>query len=516
MGALAIQAEAIVPELAPVAFVCVNVGPRYPMGYVEILRDMVLRNATAMERPCAWFCISDRPDELPEGVNAIPADPALPGYWQKIRLFSPDMPWDEGQRVVYFDLDVAITGPLEDLVECKGIIRDWHWPCYNSSVMVWDHGEHADIWDSLTPERMTRPAGDDLAPLLPAGEINGGDQEHITEVGGWDIFPADWFRSYRDAHAWPPIGCKAVIFHGNPKPADVHDGWVPNVWKVGGFTSLPEFKGVNTTEDARLDNVRSAVKRDLPWFTGFKDEGKYCVIVGGAPSMLDHLTDIRWHARQKTSRVVSVNNAWRTLVENGITPDVHVMLDARPENAEFVKGAPKSVRFVLASQCHPDVFDTLEGYEVVIWHSGHTDNDALQEILAPWWDEGPNQKPCILVPGGSTVGLRCMWLATYSGFRKIHMYGIDSSYAQTGRHHAYDQPLNDTETVLDVARGEKRYRCAPWMVRQAREFEETWNDLQNYEDHEGKPAPVSVLVHGTGLIPDIAHGLRVEAREKAA
>jgi hypothetical protein len=213
-----------------------------------------------------------------------------------------------------------------------------------------------------------------------------------------------------------------------------------------------------------------------------------------------------------------MNNAWRTLVASGIIPDVHVMVDARAENAEFVKGAPKSMRFVVASQCHPDVFDALEeqGSEIVIWHSGHTDNEKLLDILSPWWDEGPKQKPTMLVPGGSTVGLRSLWLAAYSGFRTIHMYGVDSCYDVEGAHHAYAQSLNDGETVVKVVRGHQEYHCAPWMCRQANEFVETWHDLRNYVDPFGKPAPVTVHVKGRGLIPDIARELRNEERERAA
>lgn len=499
----------------PVAFVCVNVGPRYAMAYVEILRDMVLRNASCMERPCAWFCITDRPDELPEGVNAIPADPALPGYWQKVRLFSPDMPWAAGQRAVYLDLDVAITGRLEDLVERKGIAQDAGWPCVNSSVMVWDHGEHRDVWERFTPEVMTRSPG----PIVPARLLakhmaNGGDQEWITEVGGWETFPREWCVSYKwQAKDWPPNESKVVIFHGDPKPDAITTGWVPNVWKVNGFTSLPLMTGVNTTEDLRMANIRSSIQRDLPWFTGFEDVGRTVVLVCGAPSMRDHIGDIRWHARHG-AQVISVNNAWRVLAENRITPRIHVMLDARPENVAFVRDAPADMRLFLASQCHPDVFDAVQGRDVVLWHNGFGDKakmDALWEELKPWRDV----KPTILVPGGCTVGLRALWLCALSGFRRIHLYGMDSSYADDGSHHAYPQPLNDDEQVLSATLKGRTYKCAPWMLRQANEFQECWRELKRFETPGGRIEPVTIHVHGRGLIPDIAAMLKAEEREAA-
>jgi hypothetical protein len=123
----------------------------------------------------------------------------------------------------------------------------------------------------------------------------------------------------------------------------------------------------------------------------------------------------------------------------------------------------------------------------------------------------------MLVPGGSTVGLRSIWLAAYSGFRTVHIYGMDSCYADDGAHHAYDQTLNDGETVLKVARGDREYHCAPWMVRAAGEFEATWHDMRTFVDPiTGRLSPVTLHVHGVGLIPDIARELRAAERELAA
>src|ERR1700748_138903 len=128
------------------------------------------------------------------------------------------MPWKEGDQIAYFDLDVCITGRLEDLKD--GIIQDWHWPCYNSSVMVWRHGEHADVWNLFHPSFMDAPGAVVPSELLADGMLNGGDQEWITQVSKWETFPEDWFISYRYAAQWPPQGCKAVVFHGSLKPWD--------------------------------------------------------------------------------------------------------------------------------------------------------------------------------------------------------------------------------------------------------------------------------------------------------
>lgn len=492
-------------------FVCVRVGTAYSAEAVRIWADMIARNASTLDQFALW-CVTDAPDELPAGVGYIPADQTIPpSWWAKLQLFAEDMPWEPGARVVYTDLDVCVTGRLEDLTERKGIIRDWHWPCFNSSVMVWDHGEHRAAWEMFDRGQMTAAGPLIPADVLPAGQVNGGDQEWLTwaDMKGidpdvWEILPAAWCRSYRaHAQAWPPNECKVVVFHGKPKPSDVTEGWVPDVYKVGGFTSLPEMRGVNVTHDDLLANIAANVDRDVPWFTGFGPHKGAAVVVGGGPSMPDSISDIRAKVRQG-ARLITLNNAWRLLAQHGLTPDVHVMLDARPENAAFVADAPASARYLVASQCHPDVFDALAGREVVMWHNAFGDNAALREILAPYEAEGPNQRPCLLVPGGGTVGLRTLWLCAMSGFRRVHVYGMDSSY-EGEAHHAYPQPLNDGERVLDVTMGGKRYRAAPWMVRQTEEFRQTWNDLRRLG--------VAVRVHGRGLLPDVGRSLWAELRE---
>jgi hypothetical protein len=472
--------------------VSVRTGDKYGIEYAEILHDMAARNLSAVDQ--MHWSISD---ETPEGVNPIEPDPSLPGWWQKVRLFAPDMPWSQGDRIVYLDLDIVVTGRLEDLAETKGIVRDHLWPCYNSSVMVWDHGEHRDIWDRFDPSSMDQPGSVVPPECLPKGQINGGDQEWITQVGGWDVLPRRWCVPYR-THAvdWPPNESKVILFNGKPKPHEITEGWVATAWKVGGLTSLPKMTGMNVTRDFALDNVRANVLRDIPWFSGFGRQSKSVCIVGGAPSMLANIDAIRQRKRDGC-KLVALNNAWRTLQQHQITPDAIVMLDAREENVEFVQDGP-DVKYFIASQCHPGVFNALQHKDVVLWHNLVGDNEELRQILEPWW-EGP--RPIVGVPGGCTVALRALWLCQLSGYRRIHVYGMDSCYSDDA-HHAYAQPLNDGEDTLLVRMGTGEYRCSRWMARQAEEFRETFGDLQSLG--------VQVFVHGSGLIPDMCRSLRME------
>lgn len=204
--------------------VSVRVGPAYGREYVTILRDMVARNLKIDHR---FWCVTDDPFPA-EGIIWVPHRPELEGWWQKVALFDPDMPWQG--RMLYLDLDSAIVGGLDDLAGTEGIIADWHLPGFNSSVMAWDAGEHADIWTRFHPFVPAQLRSDqDWMNALAYGENPRATRRTQTE---WPILPAGWCVSYR-SHAvdGPPAVTKVVCFHGRPKPHEVTEGWVPTVWR---------------------------------------------------------------------------------------------------------------------------------------------------------------------------------------------------------------------------------------------------------------------------------------------
>lgn len=463
--------------------VCVRVGDKYPRDYVAILHDMVRRN---LDAPFKFWCVTDDDRIIHPEINIIPHSPGLLGWWQKIALFGPDMPWTKGERVVYFDLDVAIVGRLEELFETKGIVRDWHVPGYNSSVMAWDHGEHAKVWILFRPGVMNE---------LP------GDQDWIYKVAmgrampcdPWELFPRDWCVSYRShAQDFPPHGTKVVCFHGEPKPAAC-GGWVRDVWKIGGLTEMPVSTNMNVSLDLALSNMRVNAKRDIPWFVGDEPHNETAVIVAGGPSLAKSIQAIKNH-QKRGAKILALNNTATYLNTHGITPDLLVMVDARPENIVFARGTAK--RYLIASQCDPAVFDALKDRDTHLWHAAIC--DEVRDVLEPYWES----KPCVAIGGGGTVGLRTINLCIVSGYRKLHLYGFDSCYTAE-QHHAYKQSLNDHENVVEVyvPMLDKTYLCAVWMSRQATEFRDLVGPAI-------KANNVSLWVHGAGLIPDMWRAMK--------
>lgn len=471
---------------------CIRAGEAFSPAYVVLLKDMVARNLED-GFPGRFVCFTDRPEELPAGIETAPLPADLPGWWSKLALLREGL-FPKGDRVLFFDLDTVITGPIDRLASYDGpfaILTDFYRPNgMQSSVMAWAAGEQTEIWNSF------EKAG---CPM----DNPGGDQHWIElhackgRVRRWQtIFPG-MFVSYKQTKGIP-AEASVVIFHGRPRPHEVTDGWVPRVWCEGGL-SHAELKAVcNTAIEALLSNVRSSCGRDLKWFEPAEEHDGHVAIIGGGPSVCDMLDEIQW--RQSQGQAVWVlNNAARALKGTGIYFDAQVLLDARPENAEFITEATE---YLVASQCAPNLFDHLTRRDVTLFH---VNSPGMAELLK---DE--KVRFTCLIGGGTTVGMNALALAFLKGYRKIHLYGFDSCY-RDGEHHAYPQALNDQERRSEVLYGDKTYLCAPWMVGQAQEFMEL---VPTYEA-DG----TIITVHGTGLLQDISRDLSqtmTPAQQRAA
>lgn len=459
----------------PVTFVCVNWGNYCGRGaeYVNKLYDMVRRNLPD-GYPGRFVCFTDNNDGLSEYVDAQALPEGIAGWWNKLALFSPDL-FAEGERIVYLDLDTVITGSLDEIITYDGefaVLRDFYHPeRVGPGVMLWRDGFGAEIWNSY--ERAGFPTD------LPLGDLSW-INKHFAETDYkphilQDLFPQQ-FVSYK-AHAQLaiPKGAKVVCFHGEPRPHEA-GGWVDYIWKIGGGSALELETFGNTSDDRIIDNIRHSLTIECPLLEMQPEHDGHAVIVGGAPSLNNSIDEIEWRKAQGQD-IFCVNNSWLK-----VPCDYHVMLDARPENADFV---PPDKKYIYASQCHPDVFANVPA-ELTIWHSyvGGIEHYLQEE-----------KRQFSFVMGGSTVGLKALCIAYIMGYRQMHIYGMDSCYALDA-HHAYPQALNDNERVIDLVCNEKAYRAAPWMVTQVEEFKELSAQLIGLG--------CTITVHGDGLLQDVA------------
>lgn len=227
-------------------------------------------------------------------------------------------------------------------------------------------------------------------------------------------------------------------------------------------------RSINVPREKILANVKRNQARDIPSLCLEPEHGRQCVIVGGGPSLdIDSLP---------AGEIWATNAVHDYLLDRGKTPDRHVICDARPLCRDYVS-RPGSTKYMIATQCDPSVFDALDGHDVVRWDNEHV-----------------GVKSEALVCGGSTVALASMAIAWISGYRVIHLAGVDSSL-EGDRHHAYDQKVNDRDDMIDVMCNGKTYMAAKWMVSQVIEF-------QNLSRHLVERG-TTIVVHGRGLLPDV-------------
>lgn len=249
---------------------------------------------------------------------------------------------------------------------------------------------------------------------------------------------------------------------------------------------------VNTPLSQFISNMTENCKRNVEWLAPHPKNNKTLCIVGGSPSLKQNLGALRQKIKLG-AHVMTTNGSLKFMDGKGLTPDYHAQFDARSENVSFVTDGDDT-HYLIGSMSDPSILEALAGKRVTLWHGGF-DLDEQLKILEPYQD-----RPIICLNRGSTIGLKALELGYQLGYRKFCVFGMDSSFLGKD-HHAYEQTLNDGDRAVSCSYQDKTYQCAPWMYRQAREFEENYKELTKLG--------CKIEVIGEGLIPDICANLNV-------
>jgi hypothetical protein len=242
----------------------------------------------------------------------------------------------------------------------------------------------------------------------------------------------------------------------------------------------------NTADRELFAQVQAAVNRNLPILQRIPEHDGIALLVGGGPSLADTLQEIR--ARYESgAHIFALNGAGMWLIEHGIIPYAQVVLDARESNERFLRVCHDATKFYLASQCHPALFDRLTGHNVTMWHANYDGESGVVE-----------NRDTVLIGGGTVVGLHAMHLCHVLGYRTLHLYGYDSSY-RDAEGHAYAQPENGGERVIPCTVGGQTFYGAPWMIRQAGDFQDLAVALADLGS--------TIYTHGDGLLPAVARDM---------
>lgn len=242
----------------------------------------------------------------------------------------------------------------------------------------------------------------------------------------------------------------------------------------------------NTNGEITRGNIKSALARDLAKVNPLPAHDRIAVLVGGGPSLKAQWLELAWWQLQGAD-LFALNGTARFLNGHKIKPQFQAMIDPRPHNTLLI-GEARS--YLIASQCDPAVFDALEGKDVGLFHLVGSAMGMVDGTL---------------IGGSITAGLATMCLAYTLGYRKIHLYGYDSSYAE-GEHHAYQQDQTEQEqrtldvTVFDRDGLPRQFTTNFAMAKQAELFPGVAEMLVNVD--------AEISVHGSGLLPTMAHAFK--------
>jgi hypothetical protein len=230
--------------------VCLIHGDRYDWRYVENLyamltshmpADIRLHVFTEPSRSVPDHMIKHELQEWPEISNTRRA------WWYKMQIFDPSH--GLGQ-VLYLDLDMVICGSLGWVLDLDTqyfwAIHDWRrlwrpqWQGINSSMMYWNLGSWPQPWaqfrDLGLTEAVKRYHGDQdlLTAVLPKHAIQY-FPDHAVRSWRWQIHDSGMdprTRRYAAPNTGSVItpGTSVMVFHGRPKPHEVDDAIIRNLW----------------------------------------------------------------------------------------------------------------------------------------------------------------------------------------------------------------------------------------------------------------------------------------------
>ncbi|MBO3760965.1 hypothetical protein J5J09_14490 [Ciceribacter sp. L1K22] len=221
--------------------VCMKWGTRYPGDYVNRLWSMIKRNT---RRPTRLVCFTEDATGIDPAVHVFPLPeiniPAKIAWkpWRKISLWQAPLADLEGD-VLFLDLDVVITGPLDDFFDYKPdktfcIAENWTQPgkgIGNTSVYRWRVGTNTHIFDDFNRDAETPFAKYGISQRYVSGSVD-----------SMTYWPAEWCVSFKHTllPKWPmnffkvaplPPATRVVAFTGKPDPDEAEIGvWPASAW----------------------------------------------------------------------------------------------------------------------------------------------------------------------------------------------------------------------------------------------------------------------------------------------
>ena len=241
----------------------------------------------------------------------------------------------------------------------------------------------------------------------------------------------------------------------------------------------------NVVPETVQSNLRATFARGYVRFNELMSSQKGAVsIVGSGPSLAHTYKDLK-------GDVFACNSAHDFLIAKGIVPKFAMYWDANPIIAKFAQKPHKDVTYLIASRCHPDVFNALKGYKVIVFHAMSEEDMEMHLVHLGLMEP--------MVGGGSAGVTRGVSVAGVMGYTEMHLFGVDSCYEGDETHAGGSVITQRRERVRICG---KTWTVAPWMLLQL-------GDLKMMVPFV-RQMGVKLIIHGTGLVPYAATFMGVE------
>lgn len=250
-----------------------------------------------------------------------------------------------------------------------------------------------------------------------------------------------------------------------------------------GQLHIPVVVLLNTSDEEIEANVRANAARDLKWLGAVDAHDGIAIMVGGGASVADHLDDI-YSLVKEGGTVFAINAASQYLRKNGIAVDWQVTCDAKPETATLID--PNAGGHLFASHVNSVTMASVPS--PVVWHSAL---HAKEEWFPP---AKVKRGGYALLGGEASSGLGALCAAYCLGFRRLEIFGYDSSHRH-GQSHAYAQRMNDTIPVMTFDWAGRSFKTSVTMRTQAERFPMAAMDLLQ--------SGATINVWGDGLLQHI-------------
>jgi hypothetical protein len=163
-------------------------------------------------------------------------------------------------------------------------------------------------------------------------------------------------------------------------------------------------------------NLKRVLARGYPKCEPGKARTEKLAIVGAAPSLSEHLDELR----EWSGDIWAVNGAYNYLQDRGVIPSGFLGVDPLPGLADYLKRPHEKTTFLISGLCDKKVFNALKGHKINVW---------FPEQLGVKFPKG------LWLVGGGTTGLtRAPFLARMMGYKDLTMFGADSSFAEGERY----------------------------------------------------------------------------------